>query len=56
MPLGERIAYLRKVKGMKQKDFAKLLGIHPANAIVVRLVEALTTKQRMEKVLQGTPA
>ena len=115
MSLGVRIAYLRKVKGMKQKDFAKILGVHPAHlsrwerghmtpssdalskianaleltvdelvsaeesfelqdpqllrsfhqaqelsqedkAIVVRLVEALTTKQRMEKVLQGVSA
>jgi transcriptional regulator with XRE-family HTH domain len=115
MPLGERIAYLRKVKGLRQKDFAKLVGVHPAHvsrwerghmspssdalskiasalemtvdelvsaqesfelqdpqllrsfhqaqelpqedkAIVVRLVEALSTKQRMEKVLQGSPA
>jgi len=115
MSLGERIAYLRKVKGLKQKEFAKELGVHPAHlsrwerghmtpssdalnriasgleitvdelisgeesfelqdpqllrsfhqaqelpqedkAIIVRLVEALTTKQRMERVLQGAPA
>ena len=114
MELGERIAYLRKVKGLKQKDFAKTLGLPPAHlsrwerghvtpssdaltkiaealevtvdelvsgqetfelqdpqllrsfhqaqelpqedkAIVVRLIETLTTKQRMEKVLQGAP-